>query len=208
MYSLGFEITPDCLIPRPETELLVERAVEFLRKRGGKQLVCDLCSGSGCISVAIAKNYPTAEIIATDISDAALTVAAKNVENYQLTGQIKLLCGDLFEPLLPQLDTEKFDLIVCNPPYISSAEYEELASNVKDYEPKQALFAGVDGLDVYKKICERIDSFLKPDGALLLEIGYSQGPAVKDLLERTTAFKEIKIEKDYHDNDRIVFSKK
>ena len=207
-YSLGFEITPDCLIPRPETELLVERAIDFLRQRSHKQLVCDLCTGSGCIAVAIAKNYPTAEIIATDISDAALKVAAKNVAKYQLSDQIKLLCGDLFEPLLPQLDMEKFDLIVCNPPYVSSVEYERLASNVKDYEPKQALFAGVDGLDVYQRICEKVDSFLKPDGALLLEIGYHQGRAVKNLLEKTTAFKKIKIEKDYHDNDRIIFANK
>ena len=203
-YSLQLEVCPDCLIPRPETELLVERAIEFLRTRTGPQFVCDLCTGCGCIAVAIAKNYPDAKIIATDICDAALNVAAKNIERHNLKDRITLLSGDLFEPLVPHLDVDKFDLIVCNPPYVSASEYEKLEKNVKDYEPKLALFAGVDGLDVYRRIIDKVDRFLKSDGALMLEIGYAQGPAIKQLLEETGAFAEIKIEKDFHDNDRIV----
>ena len=207
-YSLELNVTADCCIPRPETELLVERAIEFLRTRSGTQLVYDLCTGSGCIAIAIAKNFPDADIIATDISDAALNIAAKNIEKHQLNKRIKLLCGDLFEPLVPQLDVDKFDLIVCNPPYVSSAEFEKLDKNVKDYEPKLALFAGDDGLDIYRRIVEKVDAFLKPDGALMLEIGYSQGQAVRELLEQTGAFAEIKIEKNFHDNDRIAIAKK
>jgi release factor glutamine methyltransferase len=229
-YSLQLEVCPDCMIPRPETELLVERAIEFLRarpvspatgrisKRRGKaqnqgvsngartgpQFVCDLCTGCGCIAVAIAKNYAGAKIIATDICDAALNVAAKNIEKYKLKDRITLLSGDLFEPLVPHLDVDKFDLIVCNPPYVSADEYEKLEKNVKDYEPKLALFAGVDGLDVYRRIIEQADGFLKSDAALMLEIGYSQGPAVKELLEQSGVFVEVKIEKDFNDNDRIV----
>ncbi|GAI04275.1 unnamed protein product, partial [marine sediment metagenome] len=163
-YSLELNVTPDCCIPRPETELLVERAVEFLRKRPvssatgrnskmrnmtgkaeisngartGKQFICDLCTGSGCIAIAIARNYPDTRIIATDISDTALNVASRNIEKHGLANRIKLLCGDLFDPLIPQLDVEKFDLIVCNPPYVSTAEFEKLDKNVKDYEPKLA----------------------------------------------------------------------
>ena len=207
-YSLQLDINSDCLIPRPETELLVERAVEFLQIRKGRQFVCDLCTGCGCIAVAIAKNSSAAEIIATDISDSALRVAAGNIEIYQLQHRIKLLCGDLFDPIVPHLDIEKFDLIVCNPPYVSTAEFENLDKNVKDYEPKLALFAGVDGLNIYRKIAERIEKFLKPDAALILEVGYKQGPAVKELLEQTACFSEITIEKDYHNNDRIVTAKK
>ncbi|MBN2270931.1 MAG: peptide chain release factor N(5)-glutamine methyltransferase [Sedimentisphaerales bacterium] len=224
-YSIELAITPDCMIPRPETELLVERAIEFLRARAAEgpgigdalesgrlsadtnapaQLVCDLCTGSGCIAVAIAKNFPGARIIATDISDAALSVAAANVEKHHLKERITLLCGDLFEPLVPQLDTSKFDLIVCNPPYVSDPEFEALERNVKDYEPKVALFAGGDGLDIYRRIVEKADLFLKPDAAMMLEIGYAQGPALRDLLERTNAFGKINIEKDVHNNDRIV----
>ena len=125
-YSLQLEVCPDCMIPRPETELLVERAIEFLRTHTGPQFVCDLCTGCGCIALAIAKNSTQAKIIATDICDAALNVAAKNIEKYKLKDRITLLCGDLFEPIVPHLDVEKFDLIVCNPPYVSTAEYEKL----------------------------------------------------------------------------------
>jgi len=207
-YSLELEVSRDCLIPRPETELLVQRAIEFLRTRSGSQFVCDLCTGSGCIAVAIARNYPQAHIIATDICDAALNMAARNVEKHQLKERIKLLCGDLFDPIMPQLDTNKFDLIVCNPPYVSTAEFEKLGKNIKDYEPKVALFAGADGLDIYRRIIKRVDVFLKPDAALMLEIGYSQGPAVRELLEQTGCFSKITIEKDFHNNDRIVVAKK
>lgn len=207
-YSLELEITADCMIPRPETELLVERAIEFLRTRSGKQFVCDLCTGSGCIAAAIARNYPDCRIIATDISDAALSVAAKNIEKHQLKERIKLLCGDLFDPIVPQLDVGKFDLIVCNPPYVSSAEFEKLDKNVKDYEPKLALFAGDDGLDIYRRIIKNVNQFLKPDAALMLEIGYEQGQAARKLLEGAGCFGEIAIEKDHCGNDRVVIARK
>ena len=203
-YSLQLQVSPDCMIPRPETELLVERAIEFLRSRTGPQFVCDLCTGCGCIAVAIAKNSPQAKIIATDICDAALNVAAKNIERHKLKDRITLLCGDLFDPIVTQLDVEKFDLILCNPPYVSASEFEKLDKSIKDYEPRLALFAGIDGLDVYRRIIDKADRFLRPDGALILEIGYAQGPAIKELLEQTGAFAEIKIEKDFHDNDRIA----
>ena len=203
-YCLELQVCPDCMIPRPETELLTERAIEFLQKRVGRQFVCDLCTGCGCIAIAIAKNSAQADIIATDISDAALAVAAKNIGKHHLENRIKLLCGDLFDPLIPQMDVEKFDLIVCNPPYVSAPEFEKLERNVKNYEPKLALFAGADGLDVYRRIIEKADSFLKSDAALMLEIGYAQGPAIKELLEQAGIFTDIKIEKDHNNNDRIV----
>ena len=103
-YSIEFDVTPDCLIPRPETELLVQRSIEFLRKRTGPQQVCDLCTGCGVIAVAIAKNVPDAKVVATDISEPALAVAAKNIEKHKLAERIELRHGDLFEPLVPQLD--------------------------------------------------------------------------------------------------------
>jgi release factor glutamine methyltransferase len=207
-YSLELEITSDCLIPRPETELLVQRAIEFLRTRSGVQYVCDLCTGSGCIAVSIANNFPDVRIIATDISAAGLKVAARNVEKHQLNEHVQLICGDLFEPIIQQLDVKQFDLIVCNPPYVSTAEYEKLDKNVKDYEPQSALLAGEDGMDVYRRITKEVDRFLKPAGVMMLEIGYAQGLAVKDLLEQSGFFAEVKIEKDFHDNDRIVTARK
>ncbi len=207
-YSIELEVDAHCLIPRPETELLVQKAIEFLRTCEGTQHVCDLCTGSGCIAVAIAKNFSEGKVTATDICDAALAVAARNVEKHELAERVQLLCGDLFEPLVPHLDVTQWDLIVCNPPYVSAAEYEALEKNVKDYEPQLALRAGEDGLDVYRRIAVQIDQYLKPDGLLLLEIGYAQGPAVRELLEATELFAEIAVEKDDHNNDRVVTARR
>ena len=209
-YSLSFKVGPDCLIPRPETELLVERAIEFLRGRTGIQYVCDLCTGCGCIAAAIAKNFADAKIIATDICDKALSVAAENIAKYNLAGRVELLQGNLFEPVVRQLDERNspaaggFDLIVCNPPYVSGAEYEKLDAKVRNHEPKLALDGGADGLDIYRKLAADAGSHLKKDGALLLEIGLLQGPAVKKLLEDSDAFGPIKIEKDFNRNDRVI----
>jgi len=202
-YSLSLAVGPDCLIPRPETELLVERTIEFLRGRQGKQYVCDLCTGCGCIAAAIAKNFVDAKIVATDISDKALAIAAQNIAKYRLEEKIELLQGDLFGPVIGQLDVKEFDLIVCNPPYVSRAEYEKLDAKVKT-EPKLALDGGADGLDIYRRIAADVGSHLKKDGALLLEIGLMQGRQVKKLLEDTNAFGPIKIEKDFNNSDRIV----
>ena len=203
-YSLPLTITRDCLIPRPETELLVERAVNVLRKRPAPQAVLDLCTGSGCIAAAIAKEVPDAKIVATDICQAALSVAAKNIEAFKLAERVTLLCGDLFDPVVKGIDAPAFDLVVSNPPYVSDAEYDKLDKNVKDYEPKKALLAGVDGLDVYRRIIAKAGEFLKPDGVLMLEIGYAQGKAVRQLLDEAAAFRDIRIEKDLSNNDRIV----
>jgi len=207
-YSLRIELDKTCLIPRPETELLVERAIEWLRQAGGQRRVCDLCTGSGCVAVAIAKNYGQAEVIATDISDDALKWAARNVENHELNEKVRLLCGDLFDALIENLDNTEFDLIVSNPPYVSRAEFAGLDEKVKNYEPEDALLAGEDGLDVYRRIAKQAPAYLKKGGRLMLETGYRQGQAVSDLLEETGEFTEIEKEKDLNGNDRIVSANK
>lgn len=208
-YSMAVKVTPDCLIPRPETELLVERAIEFLRAGDGAvKHVCDLCSGSGCIAVAIGKNFENAHIIATDISDTALAVAAENVARYELENKVELLCGDLFDPIIDQLDGAEFDLIVTNPPYVSTDEFEALEEKIKNHEPSIALHAGADGLDVYRRIIADVGKHLKAGGALMMEIGCNQGQAIRDLLAQAEIFGEITIEKDLSDNDRIVTARK
>ena len=207
-YSLPLKITPDCLIPRPETEHLVERAVDFLRDRPSPQYALDLCTGSGCIAAAIAKNVNDVQVVATDICDNALKIAAENIHRHKLNEKVRLLCGDLFDAIIEGLDETRFDLIVSNPPYVSDDEYEKLEQNVKHYEPKLALWAGVDGLDIYQRILKKVDEFLKPDGALMMEIGYAQGPAIQKMLEEASIFKDITIEKDFANNDRIAIAKK
>lgn len=207
-YSLEIEVTQDCLIPRPETELLVLRTVEFLRTREGPQYVCDLCTGSGCIAAAVAKNVKNARIVGADISTAALAVAARNVAKHGLADRIQLLSGDLFDALVPHVDVTSFDVIASNPPYVSTADYEKLDKNVKDYEPKEALLAGPEGLDVYRRILEGIDPFLKSGGGLFLEISYAQGKSVPQLVEQTGLFTDVNVEKDVHANDRLVVARK
>jgi release factor glutamine methyltransferase len=207
-YSLPLKITRDCLIPRPETELLVERAIEFLRKRSGTQQALDLCTGSGCIAAAVAKSCKDCSIIATDICDKALAVAAENLSALKLTHKVKLLCGDLFDPIIAGLDAAKFDLIVSNPPYVSDAEFAKLDKNVKDYEPRGALYGGADGLDIYRRMIAGVGDFLKPDGAVMLEIGYAQGDAMRKLLESAGLFAEVRIEKDFARNDRVAIAKR
>lgn len=204
-YSLPIQVSPDVLIPRPETELLVERAIEFVRPLDNPT-VLDLCTGSGCIAVAIAKNAPNAKIIATDISEQALQIAENNIRTHSLENTVKLLAGSLFEPLIDGLENDTFDLIVSNPPYVSDVEYSQLAPNVREYEPKQALHGGTDGLEIYRKILAKIKPHLKPHAALMLEIGCNQGLDVKNLIEKTGIFKNIKIEKDLSNNDRIVIA--
>lgn len=203
-YSISLKVAQACLIPRPETELLVERAIEFLRTRSGPQYVCDLCTGCGCIAVAIAKNHPDAKVIATDICDKALNVAAENIAKHNLGERIQLLQGDLFKPIIDQLDVKEFDVIICNPPYISRPELENLEPKVKNHEPRLALDGGADGLDIYRRLAADVGGHLKKDGLLLLEIGYLQGNAVRQLLEDTKIFGEIKVEKDLTGNDRII----
>jgi len=207
-YSMEIKVSRDCLIPRPETELLVERAIDFLRLRNGVQAVCDLCTGSGCIAAAIAKNQPEVMITATDICDRALAVAAENIEHHDLTKKIDLLCGDLFAPIIEGMDQTRFDLVVSNPPYVSAAEFDKLEARVKDYEPKNALFAGDEGLDVYRRIVQQVGEHLKDDGALILEIGYAQGRAAKELLQNSGLFAEVIVEKDFSNNDRVVTARK
>ena len=175
-----------------------------MRTRNGEQFICDLCTGSGCIAVAIARNFANCRIVATDISDAVLAVAEKNVAKHGLMNRVKLLQGDLFEPVIAGLGPAKFDLIVSNPPYVSEPEYEKLALNVKDFEPKSALTAGHDGLDIIKRIIADASQHLKPTGTFMLEIGNEQGTTVRNLLETAGYFGDVKIEKDYSNLDRLA----
>ena len=207
-YSLTIRVDQHCLIPRPETELVVARAIESMRRRAGLQDVLDLCTGSGCIAVAIAKYFEPCRVVATDVSDGALAIAAENVRLYGLESRVTLLCGDLFEPIIKGLDAARFDIITCNPPYVKQADLSRLGANVRDYEPVKALDGGADGLEVYRRIAASLGEFLKPGGLLIAEMGAEQGPGVQALLEDTGCFASIRIERDTAGHDRIAIGER
>ena len=202
-YSIEFDVQPGCLIPRPETELLVQHAIEAIRGYGDNPQVLDLCTGSGCIAVALAKNCDRVQVTATDISGEAIAIARANIHKHSLSERIELLQGDLFTPLLQR----RFDLVVSNPPYVSTLEFEGLDRNVKDYEPELALRAGDEGLDIYRRILQEIGDHLKPEGVLMMEMGFRQETALRQLLEQTGLFREIVLEKDFQGHDRLVLAK-
>lgn len=206
-YSLRIEVCRDCLIPRPETELLVQKAIEFVRSRPGPQRLLDLGTGSGCIAVAIAVNCSQASCLATDICDRALAVAARNIQLHGLTDQVILAKGDLFQPAMTA-GAGPFDLIVSNPPYVASDEFDVLDRSVRDYEPRLALDGGPDGLAYIRRIVDQSRQLLRPDGALMLEIGYRQGKQVCELLQGNGAFAKVQLFKDRQGWDRTVVAQR
>jgi len=195
-YHRKFKITSDTLIPRPETEAWLDRVFDLLSADSLK--VLDLGTGSGVLGITHKLERPQDEVIATDISEAALNVAKDNAR--RLEADVVFKWGDLFDPL----NQEQFDVVLCNPPYISKNETDVMDQSVLDYEPKEALFAKEDGLAVYKKIAKQLSDYLKSDACVFLEIGYAQGKAVSQLFE--TAFPKATIEvwQDFSDHDRVV----
>lgn len=189
-----FIVTPDVLIPRPETELLVEAAHNVIVSTRAKR-VLDLCTGSGCIAVSVALRTQ-ADVWASDISAAALAVAKQNAAQYSV--EISFFESDLFGGI-----DGCFDVIVSNPPYIKSADYAELSPEIVRHEPKNALEAGADGLCFYRRIAREAEAHLNEGGHLLLEIGWDQAHAVSALLSEA-GYKNIELNQDYSGLDRIL----
>ncbi len=204
-YSLEFEVGPGCLIPRPETETLVAQAIDFCRHETHRPVVevLDLCTGSGCVAVSIAANVVETEITAVDSSSAALEIARRNIQKHDLQGRITLLESDLFDRV-NEGDKGVFDLMVANPPYISTTEYEKLSRSIRDYEPKDALLAGADGLDVIRRIVAEAEPFLADEGALMIEMAYDQAEAVVALFEQAGYLKDITTAQDNLGHRRVV----
>jgi len=180
-YGLDFEVTPDVLIPRPETELLVETALELL-KGARSPLVCDVGTGSGCVAVSLLSERRDARAVALDISPAALRVAERNAERNGVSGRFRFLVSDCFDALGDE-ETATFDLIASNPPYVAEDEMETLQREVRDYEPRGALTPGGDGLSVIRRLLDEAPRFLKPGGHLVIEIGYGQHERVASLVD-------------------------
>lgn len=172
-------VTPDTLIPRPETELLALEAIKEARGTAGAPVIVDLCTGSGCVAVAVALEVPGARVYATDISGPALDVARSNAKKNGVADRVEFLRGDLFASLGGRHLEGAVDVVVSNPPYVSEAEYRDLQAEVRDFEPKGALVAGPEGMDFLAEILRGSPRFLTPGGAVLVEFGYSQGERVR-----------------------------
>lgn len=197
-YGLPFSVNRDVLIPRPETEHLVEKVLEFAARFTRPRIV-DVGTGSGAIAVVLAYKLPDAEITATDLSSAALLVARTNAERNGVANRIRFLEGDLLAPVA----SEQFGFVVSNPPYVASGDRELLAVEVREHEPELALFAGGHGLDVYRRLAPAAYAALAPNGFALFEIGYSQAQAIAELF-RAAGFKEIEFTKDLQGIDRVI----
>src|SRR5665213_1759606 len=182
-FNLEFEVTRDVLIPRPDTETLVENVLQFFRHEAGMQSprVLDLCTGSGCIAAAIAHHRKNATVVATEISPAAAAVARRNVERLGLSERVSIVEGDLFEPLTSMLDLQPFDVIVSNPPYIPSGQIAGLDKSVRDFEPLMALDGGSDGLDFHRRILTQAPGRMTAGGRIFLEIEFKQGERIMQI---------------------------
>ena len=199
--KLNFYVSQDVLIPRPDTEILVEEVINIAKKIRAKKIL-DLCTGSGAIAVSLAKYIEDSQITATDISEKALRVAKLNAKNNDVEDKITFIKSDLFK----EIPKEKYDIIVSNPPYIRKEEIERLDREVKK-EPHIALDGGEDGLDFYRKIIHNSEEYLKFNGYLCLEIGYDQKIDVIELIENEEKYKDTYSKKDLYGNDRIVITK-
>ena len=199
--KLNFYVDKDVLIPRADTEILVEEVIKLAKKVGAKKIL-DLCTGSGAIAVSLAKYINKSEITATDISNEALRIAKLNAKNNNVEDRITFISSDLFQ----NVPEEKYDIIVSNPPYIKTKDIKTLNKDVQK-EPKLALDGGIDGLDFYRKITKKADEYLKFGGFLCFEIGFDQKEDVIKLIEEQGKFKSTYRKKDLCDNDRIVITK-
>ena len=199
-WTFTLEVSRDVLIPRPDTEIIVEEALDVCRKTNSAEIkILDIGTGSGAIALALAKEIPHAEITATDISAAALALAKKNARALNFGNKIKFHQGDLFEPV-----EGVFEVIVCNPPYIPQDEYIKLPVGVKDYEPQIALLADKDGLEFYKKLIYQAPVYLQKNGWLLLEIGAKQEKPVRGMMEESGFYDKIAMRRDYAGLPRVM----
>lgn len=206
-WSLDFDVTPQVLVPRPETELLVEVALDVLRQRSCPSRVLEIGTGSGAIAVTLASERRDAEIWATDLSAGALKVARRNARRHGVEDRVHFLQGDLFEPV-GQWGQGFFDLMVSNPPYISRREIEVLPAEIRNWEPRLALDGGEDGLDFYRRIFCGGHLFLASGGYVALEIGADSGEEVLRLLALRSVYSPGAVYRDYAGRERVVVAQK
>lgn len=207
-WGLEFEVTPAVLIPRPETEHVIEVAVERLCKgRASASLrIADVGTGSGCIAVALAHEFPRAEIFATDISAAALAVAARNAARHGTAERVHLLECNLLDAFASECGT--FDVIVSNPPYVAGDDEARLQREVREHEPHEALFCGATGTEIYAPLISQATALLRPAGLLVLEIGHGALDRVRPLFDACPAWSEVRVANDLAGIPRVISAKR
>ena len=206
--GLEFKVTTDVFIPRPETEILVETVIKQLSAISYKLSainILDLGTGSGCIAVSLAKLLPDVNVTAIDTSQEALNIAKKNAEINAVADKIKFIQSDLLTAYSLQLTA--YDIIVTNPPYIPTRDIETLQAEIR-YEPRIALDGGRDGLDFYRRIIDIAVRYLKKGGFVIMEMGFNQKDAIKNIFQNSGYFEIIEFVKDYNNMDRVVIAKK
>jgi release factor glutamine methyltransferase len=209
-FNLEFEVSRDVLIPRPDTETLVENVLQLARNQAGFESprVLDLCTGSGCVAAAIAHHLKAAVVVATDVSEPAVALARRNVERLGLSDRVTVEQGDLFEPVSKLPDPLPFDLIVANPPYIPTAQVETLDRSVRDYEPIGALDGGIDGLVLHRRILKEAPGRLVRGGRVFLEIAFDQGELATQVALEFPEFEDVRLLKDFGGRDRVLTLRK
>ncbi len=198
--KLDFYVDENVLIPQPDTEILVEKAIEEAKKIENVEIL-DMCTGSGCIGISIAKNIENAKVTLVDISENVIEIAKKNALRNKVESQLTFIQSNMFEKV-----EKKFDIIVSNPPYIKTDVIPKLDKQVQN-EPHIALDGGKDGLKFYKIIIEEAKKYLKENGKLILEIGYDQKEEVENLIKQSGQYKKIEVIKDLSQNDRVIIGK-
>ncbi|MDP1880320.1 MAG: peptide chain release factor N(5)-glutamine methyltransferase [Parachlamydiaceae bacterium] len=198
-YGCTIEVNPSVLIPRQETEILVDKVVQSLKKQDLKgKIFVDLCCGSGCIGTAVKKKFPELTVYLSDISAKAIQLAKRNAALNQV--ELFYLEGDLLEPFIDL----KFDYLVCNPPYISKKEYANLENEVKEFEPSLALIGGESGLEFYQRLSKELPHYLNSKSQIWMEIGYAQGEDIKKIFNSHGWVKKT-VENDWAGHDRFFF---
>ena len=205
-WSLPLRVSSDVLIPRPETEVLVEAVLEFLAKADPNVNILDLGTGSGAIAIALARELPAAIIVAADLSMAALRLAQENAKSNQVDEKIFFVCGDMFGAIPG--GSQKFKVVVSNPPYVSDAEILELPQEIRNFEPHHALEGGPDGLTAIRRIIAEAPTVLSPAGALIMEMGADQAESVSALVTDSQHYGNYRIVQDYSGLDRVLVANK
>ena len=203
-YGLNLQVNRDVLIPRDDTCAVTQLAIKQALFLDASPRILDLCTGTGCIGLAIASRVKDAKVTCADLSKEALAVAKKNVTLNKLSGRVSCMQADALAE--PSSFLGKFDMIVSNPPYITAAEMEELPDSVKNYEPHLALYGGTDGLDFYRSIAEKYSKALKPGGYLCFEFGMGQGDAVCEILQNN-GYTILERSRDFNDRERAVIAR-